>query len=80
MEEALKLLRFFNSVLLQYFKQEDITHNMSTGESQSTSNNGYNADTEYAMHSGPTDIDTDVERHFMNGKLIFKGNIVGRYH
>ena len=41
---------------------------MSAGESQSTSNN---AGTEYTMHSGPTDIDTDVERHFMNGKLIF---------
>ena len=68
MAEALKLLRFFNSVLLQYFKQEDTTHNMSAGESQSTSNN---TDREYTMHSGPTDIDTDVERHFMNGKLIF---------
>ena len=50
------------------FKQEDTTHNMSAGESQSTSNN---AGTEYTMHSGPTDIDTDVERHLMNGKLIF---------
>ena len=49
-------------------EQEDATHNMSAGESQSTSNN---AGTEYTMHSGPTDIDTDVERHFMNGKLIF---------
>ena len=54
MAEALKLLRFFNSVLLQYFKQEDTTHNMSAGESQSTSNN---TDREYTMHSGPTDID-----------------------
>ena len=61
-------VRFFNSVFLQYFKQEDTTHNMSAGESQSTSNN---TGTEYTMHSGPTDIDTDVKRHFMNGKLIF---------
>ena len=67
MAEALKLLRFFNSVL-QYFKQEDTTYNMSAGESQLTSNN---AGTEYTMHSGPTDMDADVERHFMNGKLIF---------
>ena len=47
---------------------EDTMHNTSAGESQSTSNN---AGTEYTMHSGPTDIDTDVERHFMNGKLVF---------
>ena len=40
------------------------THDRSAGESQSTSNN---AGIEYTMHSGPTDIDTDVERHFMNG-------------
>ena len=33
--------------------------------------NHNNAGTEYNMHSGPTDIDTDVEQHFMNGKLIF---------
>ena len=49
-------------------EQEDTTHNTSAGESQSTSNN---TGTEYSMHSGPTDIDTDVEWHFMNGKLIF---------
>ena len=49
-------------------EQEDTTHNTSAGESQSTSNN---TGTEYIIHSGPTDIDTDVERHFMNGKLIF---------
>ena len=44
-------------------EQEDTIHNTSAGESQSTSNN---AGTEYTMHSGPTDIDTDVEWHFMN--------------
>ena len=51
-------------------EQEDTTHNMSAGESQSTSNVN-TAGTEYTIHSGFTDIDTDVERHFMNGKLIF---------
>ena len=59
-------------------EQEDTTHNMSAGESQSTSNN---TGIEYSMRSGLTDIDMDVERHFMNDKLIFKsvaiGNIVG---
>ena len=45
-------------------EQEDTTHSTSAGESQSTSNN---AGINYTMHSGPTDIDTDVERHFMNG-------------
>ena len=49
-------------------EQEDTAHNTSAGESPSTSNN---TGTEYTMHSGPTDIDMDVERHFMNGKLIF---------
>ena len=42
-------------------EQEDTTHNMSAGESQLTSSN---AGTEYTMHSAPTDIDTNVERHF----------------
>ena len=49
-------------------EQEDTMHNTSAGESQSTSNN---TGTEYTMHSGPIDIDTDVERHFVNGKLFF---------
>ena len=39
-------------------EQEDTTHNMSAGESQSTS---INAGTEYTLHSGLTDIDTDVD-------------------
>ena len=49
-------------------EQEDTTYNTFAGESQSTSNN---AGKEYIIHSGPTDIDMDVEWYFMNGKLIF---------
>ena len=41
----------------------------SAGKSQSTSNNAGTA--EYTVHSGPTDIDRDVGRHFTTGKLIF---------
>ena len=53
---------------------------MSTGESQSRSQStSNNAGTEHTMHSGPTDVDTDVERHFMNSKLILNSNIVGSY-
>ena len=39
-------------------EQEDTTHNTSAGELQSTRNNN---GTEYTMHSGPTDINTDVD-------------------
>ena len=39
-------------------EQEDTTHNTSAGKSQLTRNN---TSTEYTMHSGPTDINTDVD-------------------
>ena len=39
-------------------EQEDTMHNTSAGESQSTSDN---AGTDNTMHSGPIDVDTDVD-------------------
>ena len=66
MAEALKLLRFFNSVFLQYFKQLTTCLQMNHNRLATTL-----AQSIPCIPAGPTDIDMDVERHFMNGKLIF---------